>query len=137
MLNRYGICLLCLLCLLLLLAAPLVVAQDLEDALRESLRNSEEATAAGCGCGILFLILILVNLAIAIILMVWVAKDAKARGESAALWVLLMFFLSWLGLIIWLLARPKGAIVACQNCRNNKLESMTRCPHCGQESGTP
>ncbi len=37
----------------------------------------------------------------------WMAKDAAAKGQSPVLWGLLGFFLTWIGLIIWLITRPK------------------------------
>ncbi len=38
--------------------------------------------------------------------LVWVYKDAKRRGKSGALWLLIVFFFSILGLIVWLIVRP-------------------------------
>ncbi len=37
----------------------------------------------------------------------WVYKDAKRRGKSGALWLIIVFFLGIIGLIIWLIVRPK------------------------------
>ena len=42
-----------------------------------------------------------------IIIAVWVYKDAKARGENAVLWLLIVLILGIIGLIIWLIVRPK------------------------------
>ncbi len=122
---------------------PLAVAQDSQDydknqeelqKNRERLNELTQDSAAGfAACGVIFLFIILAHLVLAIILMVWVAKDAKARGESAALWVIVQFFLGIIGLIIWLLARPKGALVICPNCRNKRLDVSKQCPHCGHE----
>ncbi len=42
-----------------------------------------------------------------IILAVWVYKDAKARGENAVLWLLIVLITGIIGLIIWLIVRPK------------------------------
>jgi len=45
---------------------------------------------------------------IAILIMVWVYKDAESRGMSGVLWLIIVFFLSWIGLIIYLVVRkPK------------------------------
>jgi hypothetical protein len=53
---------------------------------------------------------VLVALAIGLYLytIIWAAMDAKARGASWLLAAILVAFLSWpLGLVIWLLFRPK------------------------------
>lgn len=44
---------------------------------------------------------------IAISLCVWVYKDAKARGENATLWLIIVLITGVLGLIIWVIVRPK------------------------------
>lgn len=41
-----------------------------------------------------------------IFVLVWVYRDAKRRGKSGVLWVLVVLFLGLLGLIIWVLIRP-------------------------------
>ena len=38
-------------------------------------------------------------------LLFWIYKDAKRRGSSGALWVILYIFFSWIALIIWLIVR--------------------------------
>ncbi|MCI4408736.1 MAG: hypothetical protein JHC26_06565 [Thermofilum sp.] len=42
-----------------------------------------------------------------IIIPIWVYKDAKKRGMEAFWWMLFVFLFDFLGLIIYLLARPK------------------------------
>jgi len=85
-------------------------------------------TLAGCSCVFIPMVL----LALSIALLVWVARDAKARGmDSAALWMLLVFFLNLLGLVIYLLSRPQGNTVPCSNCGNKRLQASVKCPHCG------
>ena len=138
--KKYGICLFC---LFLVLMAPLAAAQDSDDfekSRQEVQKNLErlneltkESAGAFAACGVLFLFLFLAHLVLVIVLMVWVAKDAKARGESPALWVIVQFFLGIIGLIIWLLARPKGALVICPSCQNKRLDAIKQCPHCGHE----
>ena len=65
-------------------------------------------------------------------LLVWVARDAKARGmDSAVLWMALVFFLNLIGLVIYILSRPQGNLVSCPNCSNKRLEASVKCPHCG------
>lgn len=91
--------------------------------------GSAAAGLAACGgCGFF----ILICLAISIALLVWVAKDAKARGmDNAVLWMLLVFFLGVIGLVVYLLARPQGNLIACTNCGNKRLQTSVKCPHCG------
>jgi hypothetical protein len=90
------------------------------------------ADPAGCACCGTFFFIPLVFLALSIAILVWVARDAKARGmDSAILWMLLVFLLNLPGLVIYLLARPQGITVPCPNCGNSRLQSSLRCPHCG------
>ncbi|HEY0264572.1 MAG TPA: PLDc N-terminal domain-containing protein [Granulicella sp.] len=94
--------------------------------------NDAATEAAGFACcGSLFLIpvvLFILNIA----MLVWVARDAKARGlDNSVLWMLLVFFTSIIGLIIYILSRPQGNLVTCPNCRNKKLQAALRCPYCG------
>ncbi len=42
--------------------------------------------------------------------LIWVYKDAKRRGKSGLLWFLVVLFLNIIGLIIWLIVRPKNRI---------------------------
>jgi hypothetical protein len=87
---------------------------------------------AGCGCCGTFIFIPVILLALSIALLVWVARDAKSRGmDSAILWMLLVFFLNLLGLVIYLLARPQGNLIACPNCGNQRLQASVKCPHCG------
>jgi hypothetical protein len=87
-----------------LFATPLAFAQDTTD--------SDAAGAAGaliggtCGC-----IGGLIGLAIWIFLVVYVYRDAKARGmENAVLLTILTAFTGILGFIIYLLMRPKDKL---------------------------
>jgi hypothetical protein len=87
---------------------------------------------AGCGCCGTFIFIPIVFLALSIALLVWVARDAKARGmDNAVLWMLVVFFLNLLGLLIYVLSRPQGFLVPCPNCGNQRLQASVRCPHCG------
>lgn len=60
------------------------------------------ACLSGAMC-ILPVIWIIVTIAVA----VWVYKDAEARGESGVLWLIICALLGVIGLIIWLVVRPK------------------------------
>jgi uncharacterized membrane protein YhaH (DUF805 family) len=84
---------------------------------------------AACGSLLFFLVaVVVINIAI----LVWVARDAKNRGmDGAILWMLLVFFTSFIGLIIYILVRPKGEMVVCPNCKNKRLQASLKCPHCG------
>jgi hypothetical protein len=96
-------------------------------------RGDEAAGALACaGCGGFFLFLIVAALALQIGLLVWVARDAKARGmDSAVIWMLFVFFVPVLGLLVYLFSRPKGSVVPCEGCGNKRLQASARCPHCG------
>lgn len=87
---------------------------------------------AGCGCCGTFIFIPIALSVLSIALLVWVARDAKARGmDSAILWMLLVFFLNLLGLVIYLFSRPQGNLVPCPNCGNKRLQASVKCPHCG------
>ncbi|MDA0206792.1 MAG: PLDc N-terminal domain-containing protein [Acidobacteria bacterium] len=110
-------------------ALPLLLAQS---AFAQD--DFEDAAALGvCAAmsGALIMIPIVI-IAVNIAMIVWVAKDSKARGmENSIVWVLLVFFTSVLGLVIYILSRPKGDKVACASCSNMRLQSLVKCPHCG------
>jgi uncharacterized membrane protein YhaH (DUF805 family) len=91
------------------------------------------AGAAACGgCGLIFAILFLAIIAINIAILVWVARDSKARGmDNSVLWMVLVIFTGWVGLIIYILSRPKGNLIECPNCKNKRLQSSIKCPQCG------
>jgi hypothetical protein len=110
--------------LIAVLLTPLVcLAQNNDD---------PASTLAGCGCCGTFIFIPIAFLAIGIALLVWVARDAKARGmDSAVLWMLLVFCTNLIGLIIYLLSRPQGILVPCPNCGNKRLQASVKCPHCG------
>jgi hypothetical protein len=108
----------------LLVFSPLLRAQ----------RDADPA-AAGCLCGTVTMMLIIIPIifvALNIALLVWVARDAKARGMDTAVgWMVLVMFTSLLGLIIYIFARPQGNLIRCPNCGNNRLQASVKCPHCG------
>jgi peptidoglycan/LPS O-acetylase OafA/YrhL len=55
----------------------------------------------GCICAVA-LVAFLIN----IFILVWVYKDAQARGADPTMWLLIVFFTHLVGLIIWLIVRP-------------------------------
>ena len=95
---------------------------------------NDAAGLLGCtACGGILILIPILIIALNIAMLVWVAKDAKARGmETPILWMLLVFFLSVVGLIIYVFSRPQGEIVKCPNCSNNRLRTLSQCPHCGR-----
>lgn len=95
--------------------------------------GSAAASAAGCGiCGSFFIFFFLAIVALNIAILVWVARDAKARGmDNAVLWMLLVVFTGIIGLIVYILVRPQGDLVQCPNCGNKRLPTSVKCPHCG------
>lgn len=91
---------------------------------------------ASCGaCGGSIFLMIAVPLGIIILnvaLLIWVARDAKSRGmDNAVMWMILVMFTSFLGLVIYIFSRPQGDLVQCPNCHNNRLQASAKCPHCG------
>ena len=88
-----------------------------------------DVDTAGClACGGFVLALVVANIA----MLVWVTRDARNRGmDGAVLWMLLVFFTGPAGLLIYVLSRPRGAVVACPRCGNKKLEASLKCLHCG------
>ncbi|HEU4463492.1 MAG TPA: hypothetical protein VFS53_00465 [Gemmatimonadota bacterium] len=87
--------------------------------------------ACGAGIGVIIFILLAI-LAINIALLVWVARDAKARGlDNSVLWMILVMVTGPIGLIIYIYSRPKGLLVPCSSCGNKRLEASATCPHCG------
>jgi uncharacterized membrane protein YhaH (DUF805 family) len=96
-----------------------------------SAQGSRDNPLACAACGSLLFIPLAV-LVLDIALLVWVARDAKSRGmDNSVLWMVLVMFTSLLGLIIYLLSRPQGALVECPHCHNKRLQASARCPHCG------
>ena len=108
-----------------LLTATNLLAQDTD-------ADKAAGAAAGliggtCGC-----IAFLVALGICIALAIWVYRDAKSRGmDNAVLLTIVTMITGILGLIIYLLMRPKGNLVPCPSCQKKRLEGSAKCPHCG------
>jgi hypothetical protein len=91
--KRVGI-VLALVLMLLLLASPAALADD--------------NTGAGVGIagGIGSLCCVGIWLCIWGYMMYFVYTDATARGQNAVLWVVLVFFFSWIAFVAWLVMRP-------------------------------
>ncbi|HEY1378568.1 MAG TPA: PLDc N-terminal domain-containing protein [Gemmataceae bacterium] len=70
--------------------------------------------------------------------LIWVAIDARNRGEdNSVVWMIVVFFTGILGLIVYLLARRPGTLTTCPNCQNRRLAYATVCPHCGVRQRVP
>jgi len=100
--------------------------------------GAKEAGAAAAMCGATCIIGMIggaVYLGIKIFCMVWAFKDAKARGDqNAILWPLMIFFLTpMIGMIVYLMVRPKGELIPCPSCHQTRLETLTKCPHCNAD----
>jgi len=94
--------------------------------------TDEEAAVACAACGGGFVFFIIAIFVINIVILIWVARDAKARGMGNPVgWLILIFFTSFIGLIIYFFSRPKGELEVCPNCKNKRLKAMAKCPHCG------
>lgn len=122
-----------------LFAVPLVLFAATNILAQSSTPNDAAAAAAagtlGAGCcgSFLFVIFAIVAmLVLNILLLVWVARDAKSRGmDNSVMWMILVFFTSLLGLIIYIFSRPQGDLVPCPTCNNKRLKVSAKCPHCG------
>src|SRR5215211_589483 len=105
-----------------------LLAQDDSPAATPDAAASAAAGLAALGCGVVPCI---IGLAISIALAIFVYRDAKARGmDNAVLLTIVTVITGILGLIIYLLMRPKGNLVACPSCGQKRLEGSTKCPHC-------
>jgi uncharacterized membrane protein YhaH (DUF805 family) len=90
------------------------------------------AGALGClGCSTIMLLPIIL-LIVQIAVLVWVAKDSKSRGmDGAVVWMIFVFVVPVIGLIVYILSRPTGALIKCPSCGNQRLQVAVKCPHCG------
>ena len=96
------------------------------------IQRDSGSPAAACGCLGFFGFVIVAIVVLNIALLVWVARDAKARGmDSAILWMILVMFTGIIGLIIYLFARPQGNVIPCAHCGNKRMQVSAKCPHCG------
>jgi hypothetical protein len=89
------------------------------------------SACAGIGCFgaiAIFVIAIAINIAI----LLGVKNDATARGmENPMLWLIIVFFTGLVGLVIYLLVRPKGELVVCASCGKKRMQGLPKCPSCG------
>lgn len=91
---------------------------------------------------IAFMVLPLLLVILWIWAIVWVYRDAEKRGMSGALWALLVFVGSIIGLIIYLIIRNENLIRSegsdavktepCPGCEKPVSSDYVFCPHCGK-----
>lgn len=76
---------------------------------------------------------------IGILLLIWVYQDAESRGMDGLLWALIVFFLSLIGLVLYLVVRenrvlsPRKITRVCPQCGRVLDEDAKFCPRCGKE----
>jgi len=96
---------------------------------------SDAAGLAGCGacasCAIIIPVAIIAIIVLHIALLVWVARDAKARGMDGGVWMFVVFFTGLIGLLVFVFSRPQGNLIPCVKCSNKRLQVSAVCPHCG------
>jgi uncharacterized protein len=99
---------------------------------RTSNKKDDQAAAACLGLSGTCLFVVVGIFVLNIAIMVWVVKDAKARGAGSPIgWLILVMLTGIVGLIIYYFSRPKGEIVKCPSCKNKRMQAMAKCPHCG------
>jgi ABC-type tungstate transport system substrate-binding protein len=88
------------------------------------------SACAGLGCvGSLVFLAVIIGINVAIFL--WVKNDATARGmENPILWPVIVLFTGLIGLVIYLIIRPKGELVVC-SCGKKRMQGLPKCPSCG------
>jgi hypothetical protein len=105
-----------------------------QEARAQRLTAGAEAVAAAFLIGVGVLIALGLAYVVGVILLLaWVARDARCRGvDGGAVWVLVILFTHWLGLLVYLASRPHGVLAPCPHCLNKKLAVARLCPHCGR-----
>lgn len=110
-------------------------AEEIKKAWQEA--APEAGVAAGaCALGCIGSIVVsLITFAVWVFALIYVVKDAKNRGDpNAVLWIILAVFFPLIGLIVYFVARPKGDLTPCSNCKNRRLVTLVKCPHCGSDA---
>lgn len=91
--------------------------------------------ASGVACAIAVVVGI-ISFAVQVFMMVYAYKDSTARGDkNGVLWLVLIFFFPLVGFVVYMVARPKGDLVPCPNCKQKKLDVLMKCPHCSADLG--
>ena len=88
-----------------------------------------------------FLLVPLLWFVIGLLILVFVYRDAESRGMNGALWAIIVFFLSLLGLLLYLIVRgsPQQDTIlnrpitrVCPKCGQVLNEEAKFCPRCGK-----
>ena len=88
--------------------------------------------------------LALAALIVWVAIMVWVYKDAEKRGMSGVVWGLVVFFVHFIGLLIYFLVRanhpatvksagPEPPSQPCPKCGKSVDQNHAFCPACGEQ----
>jgi preprotein translocase subunit Sss1 len=116
----------------LLPAIALAQAQPRPPTPEEQAAAAAAATTGCAACGLIGVLAVVAIVVLHVAILVWVARDAKARGmDSAVMWMILVIFTGIIGLIIYIFSRPQGNLVRCAHCQNKRLQASAKCPHCG------
>lgn len=73
---------------------------------------------------------IFIWLVIGAIIAAWVYKDSQRKKMKPVPWAIISFFFAPIGLVIYLIARPKKAKNYCPRCGKEMLPSWDSCPFC-------
>lgn len=109
----------------LVLISILLAASTIASAANNVNLSQDWWAAFGAGVAVLVIFVIIIWLIIAILIAIWVYRDAEKRGESGALWLIIVILTSIIGLIIWLIVRPPIG-------GKKSASSDRRCPNCGR-----
>jgi hypothetical protein len=112
-----------------------------EDRPSEAAKEVDASAAAGAvflGLSMAFAIglalLGVLTLVAQILILVWVVKDARARGADGGVWLIVVLIAPFIGLLVYLASRPPGLLAACSHCGNRRLDYLRVCPICGRDN---
>jgi disulfide bond formation protein DsbB len=113
-------------------------AENRPSAAAQEVDASAAASAMFLGLSMAFLIglaLLSVLIVVAqILILVWVVKDARARGADGGVWLIVILLAPIIGLLVYLASRPPGLLVPCSHCGNRRLDYLRSCPICGRDN---
>ena len=94
----------------------------------EASNSSSSGNAVATCCLVALAIIAIVNVGLTI----WLLNDAHARGVSPGAWIIVFILFGPLGLLGYMLTRPRGKLVPCPECGRQKPILDQICPHCGR-----